>query len=72
MKKENIYKILYVISVILLIAFVIILGIDYFNYDKINNSAPFYVCILVRILEFVVPSIIIAIIAKVVKKKFGK
>lgn len=58
MKKENIYKILYVISIILLSAFVIILGIDYFNYDKINNSAPFYAFILVRILEFVVPSII--------------
>lgn len=72
MKKENIYKILYAISVILLITFVIILGIDYFNYDKINNSAPFYTFILVRILEFVVPSIIIAIIAKVVKKKFEK
>lgn len=72
MKKENIYKILYAISAILLIAFVIILGIDYFNYNEINNSAPFYAFILVRILEFVVPSIIIAIIAKVVKKKFGK
>lgn len=72
MKKENIYKILYAISAILLSTFVIILGIDYFNYDKINNSAPFSAFVLVRILEFVVPSIIIAIIAKVVKKKFGK
>ena len=42
MKKENIYKILYAISIILIIGFAIILGIDYSKYDNINNSAPFY------------------------------
>ena len=37
MKKENIYKFLYTISMLLILAFGIRLGVDYFKYDKINN-----------------------------------
>lgn len=72
MKKENIYKILYAISIILIIGFAIILGIDYSKYDNINNSAPFYTFIIVRILEFIVPSIIVFIIGKALKNKYSK
>lgn len=72
MKKENIYKILYAISIILIIGFAIILGIDYSKYDSINNSAPFYSFIIVRILEFIVPSIIVFTIGKVLKNKHSK
>lgn len=72
MNKEKIYKFLYGISIFLIIVFVIMLVIDYFYYDIRNNSAPFYAFILVRILEFLIPSILIFIIAKIVKKKYGK
>ena len=72
MKKENIYNILYAISIILIIGFAIILGIDYSKYDSINNSAPFYSFIIVRILEFIVPSIIVFTIGKVLKNKHSK
>lgn len=72
MKKENIYKILYAISIILIIGFAIILGIDYSKYDNINNSATFYSFIIVRILEFIVPSIIVFIIGKALKNKYSK
>ena len=72
MKKENIYKILYAISIILIIGFAIILGIDYSKYDSINNSAPFYSFIIVRIIEFIVPSIIVFIIGKALKNKYSK
>lgn len=72
MKKENIYKILYAISIILIIGFAIILGIDYYKYDNINNSAPFYSFIIVRILEFIVLSIIVFTIGKVLKNKHSK
>lgn len=72
MKNENIYRLLYAVSASLIVCFVIILGIDYFKYDEFNNSAPFYVFTLVRILEFILPSIIIFIIAKVLKKKHSK
>lgn len=70
MKKENIYKFLYYVSIALIIAFIIIVGIDYFNYNEIENSAPFYAFVLVRLLEFILPSIIIFIIAKILKKKY--
>lgn len=72
MKKENYYKFLYVISILLVIGFGIRLGADYFKYNTINNSVPFYVFILVRMLEFIIPSIIIYILAKYTKKKFNR
>lgn len=72
MRKENIYKLLYAFSILLIIAFVIILGADYFKYDNLNNSAPFYVFIITRIVEFVIPSIVIFIIGTTMKKKYSK
>ncbi len=72
MKKENVYKILYAVSILLIIAFVIILGVDYFKYDNINNSAPFYVFIITRMIEFIIPSVVIFIIGTMTKKKYSK
>ena len=72
MKKENIYKVLYVVSIFLVIGFVIRLGVDYFKYNNISNSAPFYAFIIERVIEFIIPSIIVFIVAKVVKKKYSK
>jgi len=69
MKKGNIYNFLYFVSALLIIGFAIRLGVDYFKYDTHANSAPFYVFIIERTVEFIIPSIIIFIIAKVVKKK---
>lgn len=71
MKKENIFKYLYVISTLLIIGCFILIGIDWYNYG-VEDSAPFYVFILVRVIEFIIPSIIIAIIAKIMKKKYNK
>lgn len=70
MKKENIYKFLYIICIFLIIAFIIRLGIDFFKYDSINNSQPFYVYIIERVIEFIVPCIILFIIALIVKIKY--
>ncbi len=72
MKKENIYKFLYLVSVFLIIGFAIRLGVDYFKYDKYSNSAPFYVFIIERVVEFIIPSIIVFIVAKIAKKKYDK
>lgn len=72
MKKENIYKFLYVVSIFLMIGFVIRLGVDYFKYDTYSNSAPFYVFIIERVVEFIIPSIITFIVAKIAKKKYSK
>lgn len=72
MKKENIYKFLYAVSIFLIIWFVIKLGIDYFEYDDITNSAPFYVFIIERVVEFIIPSIIVFIVGTMMKKKYLK
>lgn len=72
MKKENFYKLLYAVSMLLVAGFAIRLGADYFKYDNIHNSAPFYVFIIERTAEFIIPSIIVFIIAKIVKKKYNR
>lgn len=72
MKKENIYKFLYSVCIFLILGFAIRLGVDYFKYNNINNSAPFYAFIIVRVVEFIIPSIIIFIVAKIIKKKYSK
>ncbi len=71
MKKENIYKFLYVVCIVLIIGFAFRLGADYLKYDNMNNSAPFYAFIIVRLLEFILPSIIVFIAAKIMKKKYS-
>lgn len=69
--KKYIYKVLYIISIIMIIFFIVmVVGIDYFSYDLINNSAPFYTFVLWRFVEFVVPSFIIFAMAGVIKKKY--
>lgn len=68
MKKQNYYKFFYLVSVLALIGFFLRIGVDYFKYD-ITNSAPFYVFIIERTLEFIIPSIIFFIIGKFLKKK---
>lgn len=72
MKKENIYKFLYAVCIFLIIGFAVRLGVDYFKYDNTNNSAPFYAFITERAVEFIIPSIIVFIVGKVMKKKYLK
>ena len=72
MKKEDIYKFLYAVCIFLIAGFAIRLGADYFKYDIINNSAPFYIFVIERVVEFILPSIIVFIVGKVMKKKYSK
>ena len=48
MIKQNIYKILYIISLLLFFVFIIMLCIDYANYNPFETSAPFYAFVIVR------------------------
>lgn len=68
MKKQNNYKFFYLASVLALIEFFIRITADYFKYD-ITNSAPFYLFLIERTLEFIIPGIIFFIIGKILKKK---
>ena len=70
-KKENVYKFLYIVAIFLIIGFIIRLGADYFKYYEIY-TLPFYYYIIERFLEFIVPSIIIFILARLIKKKYVK
>lgn len=71
MIKQNIYKILYIISLLLFFVFIIMLCIDYANYNPFETSAPFYAFVIVRLVEFVVPSILLLLIGKIIKKKYS-
>ena len=72
MRKENIYKFLYAVSILLIIGFVIRISVDFIKYDEMNNSAPFYAFIIIRAIEFVAPSIICFVVGKITKKKITK
>lgn len=71
MKKEKIYKYLYVVCICLVIVFGIRTGVDYLNYDARGTSFPFYVTIIEGIFEFIIPSIILFVIAKILKQYYN-
>lgn len=69
---KKICQFLYVIVALLIIGFIIRIGVDYYKYDTVNNSAPFYSLIIERTIEFLIPSVILFIVTKIVKKKYAK
>lgn len=71
MKKANIYKFLYGISTLLVLGFAIHTIVDACRYDSMLTSFPFYAFVLVHAVEYLVPSIIVFIVALIVKKKFA-
>ena len=72
MKKENIFRCLYAISLLLMVVFITLTGMDWWKYDEALNSAPFYIFVVKRVIELVIPSIVIFIIARIIKKKYSK
>ena len=72
MKKEKYYKFMWIMSVLFVLGFAIRLGIEYYKYDPITTSAPFYACIIIRTLEYLLPSIILFIVGIICKRKFTK
>ena len=69
MEMRKICLFLYFISILLVIGFFIILGIDYSKYND-SQSAPFYITVITRGVEFIFPSVILLIISKILKKKY--
>ena len=69
MEKRKICLFLYFISILLVIGFFIILGIDYSKYND-SQSTPFYITVITRGVEFIFPSVILLIISKFLKKKY--
>lgn len=74
MKKSNIHKFLYAVSAFLVLGFAIRVGVDIYKYNNnvyFGGSAPLYAYVLIRVAEFIVPSIIIFIVALITKKKIS-
>lgn len=65
--KKILPKMLRLISLILVILFAVLLIVDYFKVYPFG-SAPFYVYVLVRTIEFLVPSSICFIVSKLFEK----
>lgn len=66
--KKHIAKALYIVSILLIIVFAILVCVDWIRYDPIQNSAPFYVIVLGRCVEFLPLSAIALIVALILRK----
>ena len=66
---KTVSKILKVVSIILVLVFVGLVINDYVNVYP-YGSAPFYVYVLVRIIELIIPSTICFVSAKLLDKRY--
>ena len=73
MKKENIYKFLYIVAALLVVGFAIAFGVDAYKYSTGGylGSAPLYVYALVDAVEYLLPSLAFFIAGLICKKKFS-
>ena len=71
MDRKNIYKLFYGAVLLLVIGFCVRVGADFYEYNEMTYSAPFYVFLIVRGLEFLLPGLLLFLAARVVKKKFN-
>ena len=69
MNKNNLYKVMYGIAAALVVIFGVKTGIDFYHYDSLLNSAPFYVFVLANAMEFVLPAALLAVFASIFRKK---
>ena len=73
MRKENIHKFLYIISVLLVVGFAIAFGVDAYKYNTGGylGSAPLYAYAIVDAVEYLLPSLAFFIAGLICKKKFS-
>lgn len=62
------YQFFTILAISLTILFFIFIGLDYFTYDE-STSFPYYVSIIERSLQFLLPSFVFMILALILKKK---
>ena len=72
MKKENVYKFLYIVAALLVVGFAIAFCVDAYKYNTGDylGSAPLYVYALVDAVEYLLPSLAFFTSAIICKKKF--
>ena len=69
MNKDLISKIMFILSIVLVVCFIIVVIIDYSNYNSLYNSAPFTTFLLAHVFTYLLPSIILAVIGFILRKK---
>jgi len=69
MKKIKTSRFLYIMSALLILGFAIRLGADYIKYNPLTTSAPFYVNIIIRAAELLLPALTVFIAGRVFAKK---
>ena len=67
--KKKYYWVLYGFSLVLFLVFIIVVINDYQNYDFLTNSAPFRALVYIRVLEFLLPSILLGLLGVFLYKK---
>ena len=70
-KKLKIYKCLYAVSALMALGFVIHTIVDAFRYDSMLTSFPFYAFVLGHAVTYLVPSLVVSVVALIVKKKLA-
>ena len=68
---SKLIKLLKIVSLVLVLCFVIFLIVDYKKAYPFG-SAPFYVYILVRFIEFIIPASICFVASKLIGKRNNK
>ena len=68
--KKIVGLILLFVALLLILLYLVVLDIDYLNWYM--NSAPFYLNVIVRSVEFVIPSIILIVIGTLLIKNKKK
>ena len=68
MKKNILHSFLNIVCLVLIICFIVFVIIDYSKYDE-SFSAPFSVNIFIRMLEFLLPGVVIFIVSKLSFKR---
>lgn len=72
MKKENIYKFLYAVCILLVIGFIVRIVADLVTYNPMETSFPFYANVILRAVEFILPCIACFIAGIIFKKKYHR
>ena len=67
--KTIVCKILFCVSALLVASFLVFLGVDLYFYKSSFTSFPFYTFVIVRALEFLLPSLIIFVVTMILKRK---
>ena len=71
MKKENIYKFLYVVSALLILGFAIHTIVDACRYDSVLTSFPFYAFVISNAVIYLVPGVIVFVVGCIMKRKYA-